>query len=650
MATRLTTEHVFPLGAFRNEQNVLALDAVYQPLHSFNFYMRKSGSLRMINGLSALNTAITTDTTADATRVTGLYAYKALNSDGTITRRIVAMVDDGANEREIWHSTDDGATFTFLKDLGTGGTNVIPDFAQFENTLIITTAYETGAAGTPQSYDGTSVADAGQTQPSAPTVAASSSAGELNGTYKYKVAIIDTSGSVGPASAASSSVTVEDLRIDLSSIPVESGGAGAADGRRIYRTLGDGAVYFRLADIDDNTTNTFEDNVSDFELLKGAAEPENIGDPPADGLKLCEPHRSRVFYANTDANPNRLYFGDVGNADAVGVDNYLRIGEGEDGDQITCLVGEFGGELVIFKEHSIWRLAGDGRNTFILIRTEAQQGAVGKQAVARVPAGAVWTDAYGQGHVIGRPSLVYIAPDNTIRVFDGIGDTIISRPVEVVTRAIQYSARQIAFAAPYRPYNWIVFGIPESSGTVAGYVAWDYVHGTWHRVDFWPEGYAAAVGDTSSENHVFYLGAGDITGTGGVVHQCFTGTSNDGSNITAYIVTKGLDLGVPNQRKMFQYLWPYVEALGSALNLTVNVKDGWADATKSSFSTHTFSMQESDVDMVDPEPIVLKDSNGDFLLGKAVTFEFTVTGQTVWELRGFIHGARVLPVTLVAVA
>ncbi len=77
---------------------------------SQNVYIEKSGPLgaiKKIKGYVAQNgTAITTDTGGSAVKVVGMFPYRSIAS--ATTRHVIAVVDDGANEYEVYRSTDDG--------------------------------------------------------------------------------------------------------------------------------------------------------------------------------------------------------------------------------------------------------------------------------------------------------------------------------------------------------------------------------------------------------------------------------------------------------------------------------------------------------------------------------------------------------------
>lgn len=112
--------------------------------------------------------------------------------------------------------------------------------------------------------------------PAAPTVAVSATAGVLTGAYKYAVALITgywqgptgtgillTQGNTG-GGTVSATVSPSTKQVNLTNIPI--GGIGVV-ARIIYRTKAGGSTFYQLAQINDNTTTSWTDNVADASLV-----------------------------------------------------------------------------------------------------------------------------------------------------------------------------------------------------------------------------------------------------------------------------------------------------------------------------------------------------------------------------------------------
>ncbi|KKL44609.1 hypothetical protein LCGC14_2363960, partial [marine sediment metagenome] len=453
---------------------------------------------------------------------------------------------------------------------------------------------------------------------------AAGAAGGIVGSFRYRSANIDSAGVVGPASVATDVLTVEDNKIDLSSITLGAGGA------RLYRDTADGTTFFWLADV---TTNAFTDDIDDRTLLTSGKEPPNHGDPPPAGARFGMQHRALPLYLGTDARPNDFWYGDAGRGDSVPSDNHDPVGEGEEGDHLVTGWPEYEGIAVLFKEQSIWTLAGDGRNTFNLERSQAQAGTVGKNSVALVPGGLKFRDSTGETLTIGKPVLAYLTPHGDARIFDGLADLIISSGAKDTFATMDYQYRDQAWVRIYPPYHWIIFAIPTGDQTFT-YMALDYTLGSWHKQDFLPNAACASLAETASANNVLLCGQAK-TSVGGKVYQFFTGSTADGSNITSTIRTIPLHHGKPLDLQWLRAVGSIFEAQASALTVTLNVYAGMADTGATAFSTHSLELLNTNAEFTELDPAQIKDSNGVYSRAKSHVLEWTRTGTTEWGMAGW---------------
>ncbi|MFC1703149.1 hypothetical protein ACFLZO_01655, partial [Patescibacteria group bacterium] len=97
--------------------------------------------------------------------------------------------------------------------------------------------------------------------PTTPTVAVNAAAGNLNGTYYYRIAYVTADGET-QLSASSTAVSPSNEQVDLSGIPTSSSSAVTA--RKIFRAKSPSSTSFGyVATISDNTTTTYTDNIAD---------------------------------------------------------------------------------------------------------------------------------------------------------------------------------------------------------------------------------------------------------------------------------------------------------------------------------------------------------------------------------------------------
>jgi len=108
--------------------------------------------------------------------------------------------------------------------------------------------------------------------PTAPSAVDAGVAGNPTGALKYKVSYYTTNASVvseTDVSSASGTVTVTNSQVTVT-IPTSSD--TRVRGRRIYRTLAGGSVYYFLANVTNNTATTYTDNILDATISTNARE------------------------------------------------------------------------------------------------------------------------------------------------------------------------------------------------------------------------------------------------------------------------------------------------------------------------------------------------------------------------------------------
>lgn len=146
---------------------------------------------------------------------------------------------------------------------------------------------------------------------SVPTVAINATAGNLNGSYRYRVTYVTDMGET-EASSASSAVAPVNQQVNLTNIPKSSDSAVTA--RKLYRTVADGAwpYYCKyLATINDNTTTTYTDNIADGSLGGYASENNTTGGLFYQDTSIAIRIDSQSMTIGADALPSSVGFGNV---------------------------------------------------------------------------------------------------------------------------------------------------------------------------------------------------------------------------------------------------------------------------------------------------------------------------------------------------
>ena len=518
----------------------VALPSIYSSSGSRNLWIDKLGRAKKILGYSKQNSsAVTTNTGGSAARLRALRAYRKTESDGTYTRQLLGVFDDGSDEYELWYSTNDGAAWTFIVDLGSGSVGSIPDFAQVDNTLF----FANGVVA-PRSWNGSSLSTAGPSVKSpTPTAAVNTASGRLSGSYSWKLVSVEADGSRHAGSVTSNTIQLQDEQGNLS---------WTADsdtdvvGYELYRTTGSGATFYWVAFIDVRTTTSYTDNADDLTIVVNRTIAEH-GDAPASGSYFCEPHKQRLWWGRTNANPRRVFWSDPGLPDQVGVNNYLDFTDQTSvGDVITGMVGDFEGMLVVFCERSIWTVTGTGQIVSDVMdwtrtKSNAVIGAASHRSIVQIPAGAVYTDASGGTSQTARVMQAYFTPLGDIRLFDGNNDVVISTPVKETLKTALYAQRTKIHATHDIENGHVVWFWPgpTPSGEQAECnqaVVWNYRWGVWYVGPDMPMAASTFI-ETSSDTQIILTGEAQ-TGKGGFCYKFFNGDSFDGSNIPARWITK----------------------------------------------------------------------------------------------------------------
>lgn len=485
--------------------------------------------------------------------IRGLIPYRK-TAGGTITRKLLLVLDDGVDEWEIHVSSDNGVTKSFLYDAGAGSVGMIPDAAQYGDSV-----YITNGKVQPRVYNGTTIAATGLTQSPTITATESATSGNLGGNYKYKL-VSTIAGVRQNGSVASTSVLLSSKQMDLT---WSADANVSVDGYEIYRTTGTGTVYYYLTSIDGRAAVAYTDNTSDLTILENRVLDEHGDAPPV--AYFAEPHKQRIWWLRTDTYPTRGYWSDPGLPESVYSENFLDFSDSETvGDQLTGGIGNYDGLFVVFGEKAIWSVSGTGAVIgdivdWTKIRTNAATGCVTSRSAIRIPAGSKYSDQTGQLQTTRVSSIAYFTPLGDIRVFDGDNDLIVSHPVRDTCKAFNYTSRAKIHAVLDSDNDQAIWFIPSASATEPDTaVVWNYRFGVWYKWTPMPFGSSCAF-DTSSDASLPLTGEA-LTAKGGYVYAFLSGNSFDGGVIPAQWMTKTLygvnDQGQPavSNRKRWRWL------------------------------------------------------------------------------------------------
>jgi len=227
----------------------------------------------------------------------------------------------------------------------------------------------------------------------------------LQGRYRYLVTFRNsTTGHRSNANVTSTEVIgTSRVSVALTSSPTSSD--AQVDQREIWRTLGDGTLFFRITTIDDNSTTTFTDTVVDFDALNpGGTVMENLELPttniPPESTydHVVGPYQSRAWWTRDSVvgARGRIYFSPVGRPEAV--EGFLEPTDDDDPMQTAII---WNGALYAFSENRVFQVLGT-TTPFITREVFGVPGTTSPFTVKSTPVG-----------------IPYRANDGSIRLFNG---------------------------------------------------------------------------------------------------------------------------------------------------------------------------------------------------------------------------------------
>jgi len=345
-------------------------------------------------------------------------------------------------------------------------------------------------------------------------------------------------------------------KVTLSSIPTSSD--SQVDQRRIYRTLPGGTAFYLMATINDNTTTSFVDNVSDG--LLGAAMSEENDVPPLG--KFVEFFDDRVWIG--DADENIIYYSKTNIPDAFDTDKkFVSVRRGESDDQLTGIV-DYKSYLYAFKRKSIY-----------MIRKK-QGGYYGRYEVC---------DDFGciaPWSLQSTFGLLTFVSDRGWEIFNGcqaytiLWSMAIKKTLDTIDKS--GSKLDLIIAGPNRSNNEIWLNIPDrTGGNSAITCVVNYFKNAFYTFGFHKT--PSCFMEARDTNKVLknYVGTRD-----GYLYEAESGTNDGGTNIDAYVRTSWLTFPRYSQVRLNEYEYE----CPTDKNLTV---DYYVNFAKTSRATKTLA-------------------------------------------------------------
>ena len=625
MALRPRESPFFGLRGVKEDEPVVLLSDVFSPGGSKNVFHDDRQRLTRLPGLDKLTASQILSSTACRSLFEFIY-----ESSGATVRELLAVF--GASIYKIDVSAGTGSSIG--TDLAT-----TDDFPGIDS--IYDKAYvASGATKELKSYDGTTFANAGGSQPTAPTLADGGGAGGHKGTIYVKYRYVKSDNSLGIASAASSPLLVEGRKITVT----VTNGPGGTQGKMIYLTTGDNDVFFYYAGvIDDNSTTTLTLDVKDVDLIK-AEELDADGDPPPTGTRVVVATQGVLWIGNKDGDRGSAWRSDRGLPESFHVLKKIRFAT-ERGDEIMAMLpgidraGETTRttELMVFTRKAVYNLFGrsfhfDDTDLYAISKTKAPTGTLAGRSVVLLPY---------QGDDVA----AYIGSDRQIYINNGTTAVPVSGPVQDTLSAINMAKAHLSFGVRIPPpIDGVVWFFPKGSATLPDTgILWQASEDAWHIIEDHPKMMSGVLfQDSNLAFHVFF-GEGD-SAVGGYIYEGLKSGENqiDGVNMTGRWRSKPL-LGDEGFTKLFEYLEVICKE-EAGVTLTIKVWEGFKDPdTETPFLETTMDLEDST--LTDVKKILeIENSSGAMIVDEEITVEFSTNSNVAqFRLVGFRFGYKIKP-------
>jgi hypothetical protein len=503
----------------------------------YNVVFDDRGAVGTREGYGHLNTTPVASYLCD-----GLYSYKKVsNSD-----EMVAFYNGCAyaTSTTTFYSIPSG-----MSVFSQGGIKV--EMTQYQDLIFVAHGGET-----PYKYNGVEFTRMGIQVPITTPVITSYVTVTANalgiGTYKYKIAYVNSYVVCGEAGTESSVFTASGTCAASLALPIPSAPSYGVDARYIYRTKTSGTTHFFLTVISNITAGYYQDHAADTALGSQMPDTSTKGLPP--NVYKLVPFHTRMFGFD-NADPTIIRYSEDEDPYNWPATNYIPFTEGE-GELITN-TDIIGNSLLILKENSIWSIyipnsADD--TTWQAKRAQANIGAVALRGN---------TDFENVKAFIGQKNFklsgIHVLSEQGVEQFSQAGESVggivtdvISEKIEpdilalhasYITKACSITYNNLAIFAVCSAgasKNDIVFALDIRKRTIENQL------GIWTRFK--------GLNPTCFAVHNGYLYFGDANATG-TIYRLFNGGYNDETAaIDSYFFTKefGGDIDIEDYHKDFR--------------------------------------------------------------------------------------------------
>lgn len=308
----------------------------------------------------------------------------------------------------------------------------------------------------------TAVYEAAISRPQAPSAAVAVAGGVLRGNFDYKVTFYSSTWGQESAASDASAIVAPDGKQVTITLPNESSDERVTN-RRIWRRNVDALEtdWYFVADTNNLAgTTSYTDNMLDADLNKQRRAPLSYN-ATAPKPRYLAYQADVLFAAGVNTEPTRLYYSRP--SEPWSLDQYLEVGSAADTDPITGLTA-FQGNIVVWKERSIWILSGNDDASFYLRKVVPSVGCKSGHSVV----------AMGD-------YLLFLSEDDFF-MFDGsnvgnLSKAVSQSPIGPIIRSRNYTRDRYVVGA-YDPEEGVVIWIFSTSGSSVNDTAlaffWDH--------------------------------------------------------------------------------------------------------------------------------------------------------------------------------
>ncbi len=270
--------------------------------------------------------------------------------------------------------------------------------------------------------------------------------------------------------------------VTLASIPVSSDAQVTA--RNLYATTSNGTKFYFLAQINDNTTTTFKDNIPDIAL---GAEMEDDHDILPVGKFSCW-WDERLWVSGDDI----VYYSQISYPEHFDItERYITVQKGDMGDEITGMI-PYKDSLYVFRKKSIYAIQKTtlGYGLFLV------DNSIGCRAS--------WS-------IVEVNNMLMFISDRGIEVFNGEScyPKALSDPVQRTIATIDTSKYEF-ITAVFIPQKYEVwFSIPDRTSGSAITLVYNYIYDKFYTFSFYKTPSILVTCEDSSYNRVIKMGTRD---------------------------------------------------------------------------------------------------------------------------------------------